>query len=166
MNAGYQPPEHWTHGEEGGGRVLGEACHMFDLFRFLTAAPAVDISATGLRSARPDVLATDNFTATVRYADGSVCKLLYTGQGGSELPKEAMELHVDRQSVILDDYKLLRGFNVPAKRQAKRPDKGHYEELIAFHQAMAGTLDRRIIWEEALEVTQTTLEVDRLVRHG
>lgn len=166
MNAGYQPPEHWTHGEEGGGRILGEACHIFDLFRFLTAAPAVDVLATGLRSARPDVGSTDNFTATVRYADGSVCTLLYTAQGGSELPKESMELHVDQQSVILDDYKLLRGFNVPAKRQTKRPDKGHYEELIAFHQAMAGTLDRRIIWEEALEVTQTTLEVDRLVRHG
>jgi hypothetical protein len=102
----------------------------------------------------------------VRYADGSVCTLLYTAQGGSELPKEAMELHVDQQSVILDDYKLLRGFNTPAKRQTKRPDKGHYEELIAFHQAMTGTLDRRLIWEEALEVTQTTLEVDRLVRQS
>ena len=166
MNAGYQPPEHWSHGDEGGGRLLGEACHIFDLFRFLTAAPAVDISAMGLKSARSDVGSTDNFTATVRYADGSVCTLLYTAQGGSELPKEALELHVDRHSVILDDYKALYGFNTPAKRQTKRQGKGHYEELIAFHQAMSGTLDRYVIWEEALEVTRTTLEVDRLVRYG
>ena len=32
MNAGYIPLEHWVHGAEGGGRNVGEACHIYDLF--------------------------------------------------------------------------------------------------------------------------------------
>ena len=167
MSAGYQPPDHWVHGRQGGGRILGEACHIFDVFRFLTGAPAVGISASAIRATRVDVFPTDNFTATVRYADGSVCTLLYTAQGAATLAKERLELHVDQQTFILDDYKRLHGPKMTARgRSSKRPDKGHYEELIAFHQAIEGTLDRRALWEEALEVTRTTMDVDRCVREG
>jgi len=35
-NAGNFPPEHWSQSEEGGGRILGEACHFFDLFNYFT----------------------------------------------------------------------------------------------------------------------------------
>ena len=164
MNAGYQPPNHWVHGMEGGGRVLGEACHIFDLFRFLTAAPAVEVSATGLQTLQSDILASDNFTATIRYADGSIATLLYTAQGGADLPKEAMELHVGQQSFLLDDYKTLRGFGVKkADFQTKLQEKGHLEELHAFHDAIRGAIDRHRLWEEAVEVTRTTLEVGRQV---
>ena len=36
MNAGYIALDDWVHGPEGGGRNLGEACHIYDLFTFLT----------------------------------------------------------------------------------------------------------------------------------
>ena len=39
LNAGYVPLESWVHGPEGGGRNIGEACHVYDLFTFLTGAP-------------------------------------------------------------------------------------------------------------------------------
>ena len=166
MNAGYQPPEHWVHGPEGGGRVLGEACHIFDLFRYLTGAPALEVYATGVRATQRDVSPTDNFTATIRYAEGSICTLLYTAQGGRELPKEAMEIHGAGRSFLLCDYKQLRGFSTRADVQTKRQEKGHSEELGAFHGAIAGSLNRRLLWDEAVEVTRTTLEVDRQVRGG
>jgi predicted dehydrogenase/threonine dehydrogenase-like Zn-dependent dehydrogenase len=164
MNSGYVPPEHWVHSAEGGGRVLGEACHIFDLFRFLTGAPAVEVWATGIRATRRDLFPTDNFTATIRYAEGSVCTLLYTAQGGRELPKEAMELHVDGRSFVLDDYRHLRSFGAPVGLRTKRQEKGHREELLAFHHAITGQRDRRALWHEAVEVTRTTLEVDQQVR--
>ena len=164
MNAGYLPPEHWVHSPEGGGRVLGEACHIFDLFRFLVGAAAVETWATGVHANQRDMLPTDNFTATVRYGDGSVCTLLYTAQGGKDLPKEALEMHVDGRSFLLDDYKSLTAFGTTTHLRTRTREKGHYEELIAFHQAIAGALDRRMMWEEAVEVTRTALEVDRQVR--
>jgi predicted dehydrogenase/threonine dehydrogenase-like Zn-dependent dehydrogenase len=164
MNAGYVPPEHWVHSAEGGGRLIGEACHIFDLFRFLVGSPVVGVSAASVRAARRDVLQTDNFTAMLRYAEGSVFTLLYTAQGGRDLPKEALELHWDGRSCSLDDYRSLRGFGVNVNLQTRRQEKGHREELLAFHEAIAGTLDRRRIWDEAVEVTRTALELDQQVR--
>ena len=164
MNAGYLPPEHWVHGADGGGRLLGEACHIFDLFRFLVGAPAVEVSASGVRAARRDVLPTDNFTATIRYAEGSVCTLLYTAQGGRELPKEGLEVHGDGRSFLLDDYRQLRSFGAKLDMRTRTQEKGHLEELVAFHQAITGSLDCRILWDEAVEVTRTALEVDRQIR--
>jgi predicted dehydrogenase/threonine dehydrogenase-like Zn-dependent dehydrogenase len=164
MNAGYLPPEHWTQGPEGGGRALGEACHILDLFRSVTGSCAVDVSATGIRSPRRDVAPTDNFTATIRYDDGSACTLLYTAQGGKELSKEALEMHVDGCSFLLDDYRSLTGFGVAVQMRTRTQEKGHYEELIAFYETMSGAQDRRRLWNEALEVTRTALEVDRQVR--
>jgi predicted dehydrogenase len=164
MNAGYLPPEHWVHGTAGGGRVLGEACHIFDLFRFLTDAPADQFCALAAHSAQRDVLPTDNFTATIRYADGSVCTLVYTAQGGRDLPKESMELHLDGKSFLLHDYRQLEAFGAKIALRTRKEEKGHVEELMAFHEAIAGSLDRRVLWEEAAEVTRTTLEVDRQVR--
>ena len=38
MNAGYIPLDHWVHGPEGGGRNIGEACHVYDVFDSLTGA--------------------------------------------------------------------------------------------------------------------------------
>ena len=32
MNAGYIAADHWVHGPQGGGRNIGEACHIYDLF--------------------------------------------------------------------------------------------------------------------------------------
>jgi predicted dehydrogenase/threonine dehydrogenase-like Zn-dependent dehydrogenase len=166
MNAGYLPPEHWVHGPEGGGRVLGEACHILDLFRFLTGSSAVEVCATGIRSPRRDVVPTDNFSATIRYGEGSVCTLLYTAQGGKELPKEFLEMHVDGRSFLLDDYKSLTSFGTAAQIRTKTQEKGHCEELIAFHKMVTGALDRQAIWAEALEVTRTAFKIDRQLRGG
>jgi predicted dehydrogenase len=164
MNAGYLPLEHWVHSPEGGGRVLGEACHILDLFRFLTSSSAVEVSATGIRSPRRDVTPTDNFSAIIRYGDGSVCTLLYTAQGGKELPKEFLEMHVDGRSFVLEDYKRLTSFGTTAQIRTRTQEKGHYEELVAFHKMVTGALDHRAIWAESVEVTCTALEIDRRVR--
>jgi len=34
MNAGFIPKDHWMQTEVGAGRIIGEACHIFDLFYF------------------------------------------------------------------------------------------------------------------------------------
>ena len=50
LNGGYIPPDHWVHGSQGGGRNIGEACHMYDVFRSLTGAPVTSITATAIKS--------------------------------------------------------------------------------------------------------------------
>ncbi len=48
VNAGAIPADHWTQDREnGGGRIVGEACHFIDLLRFLAGAPIRCISCSG-----------------------------------------------------------------------------------------------------------------------
>ena len=78
MNAGYIPLEHWAHTEEGGGRIIGEGCHIFDLFNYFTDAKVVSISVDSISPRTKNLSQRDNVVATVKYDDGSLSTLTYT----------------------------------------------------------------------------------------
>src|SRR5690606_38003552 len=63
LNGGYIPPDHWIQNHEGAGRNIGEACHMYDLFRSLAGAPVRSISATAIDPGATAYLRSDNFAA-------------------------------------------------------------------------------------------------------
>ena len=77
MNAGYLPLDHWVHGPEGGGRNIGEACHVYDVFDAIVGGTAERITASGIKPT-PRLVANDNFATTISYSDGSICTLTYT----------------------------------------------------------------------------------------
>src|SRR6185295_7855544 len=79
VNAGPLPPGHWANGPEGGGRNLGEACHFYDLFTFLTGSRSTSVRASACR--RAGCLPTEDFSAMITFDDGSVASLLYTSSG-------------------------------------------------------------------------------------
>ena len=45
MNAGFIPLDHWVHGDEGAGRNIGEACHIYDLVTYLTNSRVMKVTA-------------------------------------------------------------------------------------------------------------------------
>jgi len=49
----------------------------------------------------------DNFVATIRYADGSICHADLHVDGAKSFPKERADIFVDGKVIVLDDYKLL-----------------------------------------------------------
>ena len=57
MNAGYLPPGHWVHGPEGGGRNIGEACHIYDLFQAITGSTWTECTALSIGRSRRAVSA-------------------------------------------------------------------------------------------------------------
>jgi predicted dehydrogenase len=165
MNAGYIPGEHWTQGPEGGGRLLGEACHIIDLFRSLVGHPAREISCSPLRSPNPAALATDNFSLTISYQDGSVANLIYTALGHKDIPKERMQVFFDEKSFVLDDYLTLTAHGMgKADMQLKNQDKGHGAELAAFAAALTSNQRFPIPWEELLETWDISHHADRICR--
>jgi predicted dehydrogenase len=136
MNAGYLPLDHWTHGPEGGGRNIGEACHVYDVFGVLVAGAGVDsVSARAIRADGTRLAANDNFVATVSYADGSVCTLTYTALGHREHPKEQLEVFADNRVLSLEDYKVLSDTGGHGWR-GRTQQKGHLEELEALSDAI------------------------------
>lgn len=164
MNAGYIPLDHWVHGEEGGGRNLGEACHIYDLFTYLTGAKVSKIAAQAIRPTTGHYAAGDNFTATLTFEDGSVASLTYTALGSTEHPKEQMEVFFDGKVIALDDYKKLSGsgVRVPALI-GKVPDKGQKEELEALAQTIQKGGEWPIPFWQQLQATRIAFEVEKLI---
>lgn len=137
MNAGYIPLDHWVHGPEGGGRNIGEACHVYDLFDSLVGDVEVEsVTARGIRADGTRLAANDNFVATVAYADGSVCTLTYTALGNRDHPKERMEVFADGMVIALDDYKTLSVAGRGSGWRGTTQQKGHVEELEALARAL------------------------------
>lgn len=162
MNAGYIPSDSWVHGPEGGGRNIGEACHIYDLFAALTRSSPVAVQAQGIRPASKQWHRNDNFVATIRYADGSVCTLTYTALGDRAFPKERMEVFADGMVIALDDYKSVTITGRRARGwSAQGAQKGQYEELEALAAAIDGTAAWPISLEDQLATTRVSFEVER-----
>jgi predicted dehydrogenase/threonine dehydrogenase-like Zn-dependent dehydrogenase len=162
MNAGYIPGDHWVHGPEGGGRNLGEACHLYDLFTYFTGARVTRVQAQPIGGGDPTFGARDNFVATMGFADGSVATLTYTALGSAAHPKEAMELYVDGTVAVLDDYLRVTFAGAPRPGiEHRKADKGHKGQLVAFADAIArgGSDWPNPLWQQ-LQASRIALEVE------
>ena len=124
MNAGYIPMDHLVHGDEGG-RNLGEACHIYDLFTFLSNSKVRTISAHALQSTNAHYTKNDNFIATMSFEDGSVASLTYTSLGNKQVSKELAEIYCDGKIIYLDDYKIMKIYKGNENLESlQSPDKG------------------------------------------
>jgi len=167
LNAGYLPLDHWVHGPQGGGRNIGEACHMYDVFRFLAAAPVDSISATAIDPRALAYRRNDNFCATIGYADGSVATLVYTALGPkSGMGKEHITVFCDGDAYVVDDFKrALRASDGSVFWQSGEADKGHYEELSRFGDAIAAGDEAPIPFDELIESSAVALHIEDLLLH-
>ena len=162
MNAGYIPPDHWVQGKEGGGRNIGEACHIYDLFNFLVGSEFTSVKATPLLPASGPWSRTDNFVATLGYGDGSVCTLTYTALGSKDYPKEQMEVFVDKTVIALDDFRAVR--IVGAKHRgwhSATPEKGQLQELQAVGDCLQSGREWPIPLHQQIAVMEACFEVEK-----
>lgn len=165
MNAGFVPRDSWLHGPEGGGRNLGEACHIYDLFVALVGgAPITSVHAAAITAADMQWARNDNFQATVTFADGSVCALTYTALGAKTYPKERMEIFADGKVISMDDYKSVEVVGGKHKAwSAQSAQKGQLQELSA----LADTLLRGKPWPiplaHQIQATRIAFEVERQI---
>lgn len=164
MNAGYIPLDHWVHTEEGGGRNLGEACHIYDLFTYLTDSAAVSVDAQSIKPGTDYYSHRDNFVAMVTFADGSVATLTYTSLGCNRYPKEQVEIFVDGSVLVLNDYKELAVAG--GQRQglkSKIANKGHKEELQNLAKAIRQGGDwPNPLWQQ-LQAMEIAFAVDKML---
>jgi predicted dehydrogenase/threonine dehydrogenase-like Zn-dependent dehydrogenase len=165
MNAGYIPLDDWVHGPEGGGRNIGEACHIYDLFAYLTGGAATAVSANGIRPDSRRFARNDNFVATVEYDDGSVCTLTYTALGSRNFPKERLEVFADWRVYVLDDYKSLSVTGSKARGwRGATQQKGQLEELEALAACLSSGGRWPISLEEQAGAMRTAFRVEAQLR--
>jgi predicted dehydrogenase/threonine dehydrogenase-like Zn-dependent dehydrogenase len=160
VNAGYLPPEHWTQSEEGGGRIIGEACHFFDLFQYLIDCPVSQVDVNRILPNTPHILSDDNLVVTMRYEDGSVANLIYTALGSRDFGKEYLEVFCDGNVLVLDDYRSLKIFGANIKGwRASQAEKGHFEELRAFGNFLLGESNAPISLTDMANTTKLSFIV-------
>ncbi len=162
MNAGYIPLDHWVHSEEGGGRNLGEACHVYDLFTCLTDSEVVEVKAFPVAPSTGHYSARDNFIAMIKFKDGSVASLTYTALGSTNYPKELMEIYVDGKVIYLGDFKKMEFYGTKRSPIKTRFfEKGQKEELVAFGNAILNGGDWPIpLWQQ-IQAMEIALRVER-----
>ena len=167
LNAGYLPLDHWVHGAQGGGRNVGEACHMYDVFRSLTGSRVRGIDAASIDPGQLPYRRDDNFSATLTYEDGSLAHLIYTALGPKTgLGKERIEVFCDGETYVVDDFKkLTRGSDGNVIWQSGEIDKGHFEELSRLGDAIASGGESPIPFDQLIETSAVALHVDEIL-HG
>ena len=137
VNAGFLSQQHWTQDPvEGGGRILGEACHLVDLLHFLAGSSPVEVDAQLLPNSGR--YSGDNVSVTIRFANGSVGTLFYLANGDGGMPKERVEVFGGGRSAVIDDFReaLLYQGGKGRRMKASGQDKGHRAEMAAFVQLL------------------------------
>jgi predicted dehydrogenase/threonine dehydrogenase-like Zn-dependent dehydrogenase len=166
VNAGALPRGHWTQDPvQGGGRILGEACHFVDLLTFLAGSPPVRIFAAGAPSFGVDT--EDNFAATLEFACGAVGSLVYTSAGDRAFPKERLEVFCGERVAVLDDFRTAEIWRGGNRRRWNAPlaqDKGHRAVWEAFIRALQNGGPAPIPAEEIFAVTRATFALLQAVR--
>ena len=162
MNAGYQPLDLWYHGVEGGGRNIGEACHIYDLFTFLVNDKVCSVEAFSITPKTDYYSSRDNFTAIMKFEDGSIASLTYSALGNNKSSKESMDIYVDGKVIILDDYKSLKMIDQKTKKtQTRFAEKGHFMELDAFADAIINKKQWPIpLWQQ-IQAMQIAIDVEK-----
>jgi predicted dehydrogenase/threonine dehydrogenase-like Zn-dependent dehydrogenase len=150
VNAGALPPDHWLLDPvEGGGRLVGEGVHFFDMLRFLAGAEPVRVV-----SASPRGRERDEAIVAIEFADGSTGSLVYTGSGAAELGKERLEVFAGGASFVLDDYRSLEVHGLGKEGTRTRTvEKGQKEQLENFYRALRGEASLGVSSEDGLQAT-------------
>lgn len=138
VNAGYLPATHWLHDpKQGGGRIIGEACHFIDYLTFLVGEAPISVAAFGL----PDngKYCEDNLHLVLSFPDGSLGTIDYLANGDKSFPKERLEVFSGGHIIVLDDFRTLELVNGGKKQSFHsrfRQDKGHRSEWEYFQEAI------------------------------
>lgn len=142
VNAGRLPADHWAlDPRQGGGRIVGEACHFVDLLRFLSGSAIISAQAKSR-----DRDGQDGGSFELGFANGDIATLNYRTDLPAHLPKERITVEGQGWSAEIDNWNSLRSINLPGASAwpawlgGPARGKGHAEALTAFLSSAASTV--------------------------
>ena len=134
MNAGFLPKDHWAQSlEDGGGRIIGEACHLIDVCVYLAGSLVKSVCMNSLGTATD--LSTDNASLLLKFENGSNAVINYFSNGSKKYSKERVEVFSQNSTWIIDNYRRTEAFGVKKFKTLRTSiDKGHrkqFKELVS-----------------------------------
>jgi len=166
MNAGEVPAESWVHDlTVGGGRIVGEACHFIDLCSYLSGSRVIGVCMNAMGQSPEEN--TDNASILLRYENGSNAVINYFANGNKGYSKERMEVYSQGRSLVLDNWRTLRGFGFKGfSRLKKKQDKGHSEQFILLIERLKSGGEALIPYEEIINTTKASFAAIESLREG
>ena len=131
MNAGEIPLDHWVQDvEQGGGRIIGEACHYIDLISYFTSnkVKSVLLGANGINPSDN----TDNASILLKYENGSLGIINYFSNGSKSYPKERIEIFQSGKNIVINNFKKIQFYGYKNKGFSKSQDKGHSNQFKSW----------------------------------
>ena len=129
MNAGFIPADIWVQDlKVGGGRIIGEACHLIDLCSYFTGAKVISVcmNAMGINPAGN----TENASILLKYDDGSNAVINYFANGSKTYSKERVEIYSQGRTVVLDNFRRTEAYGFKGFSGLKTSlDKGHKNQF-------------------------------------
>ncbi len=167
FNSGQVPADHWTqHDTEGGGRVIGEACHAIDLAIYLTGSVPIRVYAESIADAA-QTITDDQCYITMRHENGSISNIAYLAGGDKASPKERIEVFGGGRTGVIDDFRTVTTWRDGVRKVSKsRQQKGHIEEIHAFGQAITGQITTLIPWYELRMTSMASILAVQSLREG
>lgn len=127
------PASHWTlNPTEGGGRLLGEADHFFDLLNLFADSRPVSVYATAHQLDGQPLHDVCNFSVQVTYENGSIATLQYIDAASPTVARERLEVSCGGVTLRLSDFCEAEIISNRKRRKHARPDMGHSEQLRTF----------------------------------
>ena len=161
VNAGRLPADHWTlDPKQGGGRIVGEACHFVDLLRFLSASASVSA-----RALTRDADGQDGGCFELSFANGDLAILNYRTDQPAYLPKERLAVSGEGWSAQIDNWQSLHSTNLPGASAlpswlgGPARGKGHVEALSAFLSAVRTGAPAPVSLDEIEEVSRWSIRM-------
>jgi predicted dehydrogenase/threonine dehydrogenase-like Zn-dependent dehydrogenase len=139
-NVGYRPPEHWLHDtENGGGVIIGEACHYIDFCRWLVGSPISFVDTYSVGRSKTSMISEDNCIINLGFDDGSLATVTYLSNGSTGFGREICEAFAEGKTALWKDFEYLKLNNnrmIPKYYKKVIPDKGFSHEVSAFFESI------------------------------
>lgn len=168
VNAGLLPTEHWLHDPgQGGGRIMGEACHFIDFLTFLLGVSPIRVQSKGLPD--DERYQEDNVLLAFEFPDGSVGTIAYLAAGDRAFPKERLEVIGGGRVAVLDDFRRLETFSRGRRRVQRswlRQDKGHRAIWQTFANAITNGGPPPIPYDQLFAVSMASFAAVESLRSG
>ena len=162
VNAGALDPSHWyAREEESGGRLIGEACHFFDLACYLMGQPKRVTAHRTCGEGR-----SDSFATQIEFQSGAVTQLLYSAEGHASFPKESYLLLTHGAVWESENAMTLKRHGGSGSVGRVAASKGHAEEMQAWLAFLKGNAAHPMSWQSIQWAMALTFAAGRSIREA
>jgi predicted dehydrogenase/threonine dehydrogenase-like Zn-dependent dehydrogenase len=167
INAGFIPSNVWVHDlAEGGGRIIGEACHFIDLMTYFSGSKVVAICMNAM--GQHPMENTDNASLLLKYENGDNGVINYFANGNKAYSKERLELYFDEKTIVMDNFRETKAYGVTGfSKLSTSQDKGHKAQFDLLLKRFKSGGEPLIPLDEIVNTTKASFAaIESLKKNG